>query len=245
MPNNSTIGESFARRKLFWQPKRRPSHDWLRGGGEEDSIARVTSDKLTIIVGVDSTYDAQDDQSSSFYSSDYSKYVNVKVVFYQQGQSYRASEDSYIPAGIIGSGFPKEIQSDVWFTPYYSMSKFNVFEVAERRLNDVIEDISNDMVRQELYEFDQGIGGVRPEKWVVGMAVRISKVAIESTEQPDITVDIDGELSFYLRLKDGRLVLAELGVKGLLDASVYDGKDKLLKRMPLATEEELITVLRS
>lgn len=245
MSNVSTFGDSLVCRESFWLPERWPSFDWQSGGGEEGSIPRATSNKRAVIVDLDLTCDVLGDQSDVFYSnSAKSKYGTVVIVPYRRVQSYNASEDLYYSKEMDGSVAPREIQSDV-FLKHPFLQDLNAFEPVNRRINHVNKDIADDEVQQELNEFSEGIEGVRPARQVVEMAVRISIVAIESTEQPDITVDIDGELSFYLRLKDGRLVLAELGVEGLIDASVYDEKDKLLKRMPSATEEELIAVLKS
>ena len=77
------------------------------------------------------------------------------------------------------------------------------------------------------------------------MAFRIAQVAVQCASYPDITTDVDGELSFYLKLLDGRLVMAELAVVGSIDVAVYDNKDKLLERKPHATEKEFIAVLYS
>ncbi len=99
-------------------------------------------------------------------------------------------------------------------------------------------------VSSALEEFRHGLDGLQPHVDVVDLATRIAQVAVESTVHPDITFDVDGELSFYLRLHDGRLLLAELAVDGSIDASLYDDKNSLLKRMAPATEDDFITVLK-
>ena len=59
--------------------------------------------------------------------------------------------------------------------------------------------------------------------------------------EPEITVDVDGALSFDLRLTSGLLILAELDLFGELDASVYDDREGILvRRLPQTTESELI-----
>jgi hypothetical protein len=78
------------------------------------------------------------------------------------------------------------------------------------------------------------------EDWVVKMAKRIAKAALDKTVEPEITVDVDGALSFDLRLTDGSLVLAELEPNGALDASVYDRQGDLVKRLRQATESGLV-----
>ena len=102
-------------------------------------------------------------------------------------------------------------------------------------------------IEHVLNEFAKGpAAGAQPESWVVEMARSISKAAVDNTVQPDISVDPDdGELSFDLRLSDGRLVLADLENDGALDASVYDRENKPLKRLRQATAKQLIAVLKS
>ena len=60
--------------------------------------------------------------------------------------------------------------------------------------------------------FSRGIEGVRPDPSTVDIATRVSAAAHEKTIEPEITVDVDGALSFDLRLASGLLVLAELGL---------------------------------
>ena len=90
-------------------------------------------------------------------------------------------------------------------------------------------------------EFAKGVGDVRPEQAVVEMAQRITLAAIEKTIEPEISVDVDGALSFDLRLANGLLLMAELEVQGGLDASIYDDKQGVLvKRLRNTTDTELI-----
>ena len=89
--------------------------------------------------------------------------------------------------------------------------------------------------------FSIGHEGKRPSVSVVSMADRIAKAAGDKTVEPEITVDVDGALSFDLRLSNGWLVLAELDLDGALDASIYDDRQGILiKRLPQATDSELI-----
>ena len=91
--------------------------------------------------------------------------------------------------------------------------------------------------------FSQGLEGVRPTFAVIDAASRIAATALDKTVEPEITVDVDGALSFDLRLADGLLVLAELDVNGNLDASVYDDrKGVLVKRLAQTTHSELIAL---
>ena len=246
MSEVSTIWQDSVRRKRFQMPEESFQYDWQMIDDEENFIPKAVSHKLTIIVDVDSTYDVLEDQSGIFDSSSdpKSKYGAVVITPYGGVQSDSVIQALYYRAGTVGNVTPQAIRSHDWWEDFI-LPELNVFELEDRSLDGVIKDIKVDEVRHELSEFRQGIEGVQPARQVVKMAVRISKVAINFTKLPDITVDIDGELSFYLRLKDGRLVLAELGVEGLIDASVYDENDKLLKRMPSATEKELIAVLKS
>lgn len=78
-----------------------------------------------------------------------------------------------------------------------------------------------------LEEFTAGIGEVRPAEAVVEAARAISLAAVKYTTEPEIAVDIDGELSFDLRLANGRLVLAELNVNGRVHVGVHDENDQL------------------
>ena len=89
--------------------------------------------------------------------------------------------------------------------------------------------------------FSIGHEGTRPSACVVSMADRIAKAAVDKTVEPEITVDVDGALSFDLRLASGWLLLAELDLDGDLDASIYDDRQGILiKRLPQATDSELI-----
>ena len=73
------------------------------------------------------------------------------------------------------------------------------------------------------------------------MAVRITEAALDKTVEPEVTLDVDGALSFDLRLTNGLLILAELDVYGGLDASVYDDHEGILvQRLAQTTESELI-----
>lgn len=89
--------------------------------------------------------------------------------------------------------------------------------------------------------FTEGLGDVPHKVTTVSMANRIAKAALDKTIEPEISVDVDGALSFDLRLANGLLVLAELNIDGTLDASVYDdSRGILIKRLPQTTDVELI-----
>ena len=96
-----------------------------------------------------------------------------------------------------------------------------------------------------VHEFALGLHGVRPNRTVVGMAARIIQAATEQTKDPEFSVDVDGALSFDLRLANGLRVLAELTIGGELDAGFYDYNNDDQRAteaeyLSQATAEELI-----
>lgn len=94
-------------------------------------------------------------------------------------------------------------------------------------------------------EFAAGVDGVSPDFSTVTKAARLVKAATERTPIPDIAVDIDGALSFYLRLWNGLLLMAELRVNGILDTSVFnDATKEEINHLPRATEAQFIDLLR-
>ena len=94
-------------------------------------------------------------------------------------------------------------------------------------------------------EFAAGIDGIQPDQDIVAKAARLVKAATERATIPDIAVDIDGALSFDLRLRNGLLLMAELSIDGILDASVYnDAAKKRIHRLPRATEAQFIDLLQ-
>lgn len=96
-----------------------------------------------------------------------------------------------------------------------------------------------------LAEFAAGLDGKRPEPWVVEMAARIAKVALDKTVKQDISFD-DEEcaVSFHLQLTNGYIMLAELEIDGNIDASVYNHERRCVKRMPKATESEIMALFQ-
>ena len=101
------------------------------------------------------------------------------------------------------------------------------------------------VVKAQLAEFSAGSDGVRPTYTTVRIATALCEAAALHVENPEITVDIDGELSFDLRLKDGRLAFAELGLDGRLDVGVYGADNKMLEHDPHATCDYFLTVIES
>ena len=89
--------------------------------------------------------------------------------------------------------------------------------------------------------FAEGVGGVQPATDVVEIAHRIAMAAIDKTIEPEISVDVDGALSFDLRLANGLLMMAELEVQGGLDAGIIDDeKGTIVERLRDTSAEELI-----
>ena len=97
-------------------------------------------------------------------------------------------------------------------------------------------------IESALREFANGIDGVLPNDDALAAARRLAEAAA-ATVSPEITVDVDGALSFDLRLQDGSLLLAEFSAAGALDASVYDSENNPLRRIPEATVEEFCRLL--
>jgi len=93
-------------------------------------------------------------------------------------------------------------------------------------------------------EFAAGVDGVRPGRSVVDKADRLVAAALQGTTEPEFAVDVDGALSFDLRLSNGLLLLAELSIAGNLDASVYDDAvGERVQGLPQATEAQFMELL--
>ena len=130
--------------------------------------------------------------------------------------------------------------------PFVLVSEPNpVLENLYGRAKFPIESDIPECLNEELEIFKNGVEGIKPTFSVFQSAYRIVAVANEFVPEPDITMDVDGELSFYLTLTDGRLVMAELAIDGSIDASVYDDQDRLLERLPAMTEDAFKSVLKS
>ena len=71
-------------------------------------------------------------------------------------------------------------------------------------------------------------------------------MAKERSHQPEITVDVDGALSFDLRLASGLLMFAELGVDGVLDLTVLDDSARetfVVRHLSPASESQFVKQL--
>lgn len=92
-------------------------------------------------------------------------------------------------------------------------------------------------------EFADGLDNARPSPEIVGAASRITEAAHAKTVQPEISVDIDGALSFDLRLANGLLLIAELDADGTLEALLIDDeRDEIIKRLPGIDDATLIAL---
>ena len=71
-------------------------------------------------------------------------------------------------------------------------------------------------------EFSSGMDGRTPGFDVVDLAGALVREAEQRTHQPEITIDVDGALSFDLRLTSGLLMFAELAIGGKLDITILN-----------------------
>lgn len=100
------------------------------------------------------------------------------------------------------------------------------------------------MAQEALDAFTDGLNGTQPDPAIVEIAAQIANAALTHTTQPEITLDLDGALSFDLRTPSGNLIFAELTPNGALDASVFDQQNNPFHRIPSATLVELISWIR-
>ena len=87
---------------------------------------------------------------------------------------------------------------------------------------------------------------MRPDNHSVDLADRLVQEAREQTDEPEITIDVDGARSFDLRLASGLLMFAELAKDGTLDITILDdsGPETLVvKNLPAATESQFVEQL--
>ena len=109
-----------------------------------------------------------------------------------------------------------------------------------------IEYLSNPIVKS----FAEGIAGDRPSADTVMTAAKIVEAAIEKAAEREIEVDdMDGALSFELRLKRGLLVVGELNLIGNLHVNIYDDEhpddsasieEIWVEHLPQTSAEDLI-----
>ena len=80
-------------------------------------------------------------------------------------------------------------------------------------------------------EFRRGTSeGRMPTEQIVAVARRLCDLASRS-RQPEISVDMDGALSFDLRLHDDTLVMAELAIAGTVEAGLYNRDNEEIGRI--------------
>ena len=95
-------------------------------------------------------------------------------------------------------------------------------------------------------EFSMGLDGERPDDHIVDLADRLVQKTRAQTEEPEITIDVDGALSFDLRLTSGLLMFAELAIDGTLDVTVLNDSGpgaRLVKHLPEVTESAFVDQL--
>ena len=96
-----------------------------------------------------------------------------------------------------------------------------------------------------LEEFAQGLPTAGPTaSAIVSTARSIARTAAELLDSPEISVDVDGAISFDLLLPNGNLLMAELAPSGWLDGSIYDADGNLLERLRKATGEIIVSAIR-
>ena len=101
-----------------------------------------------------------------------------------------------------------------------------------------------DPIDAVLNEFADGIGGKAPSRGTRDAARRIATEANKYTKNPDLTVDVDGALSFDMRAMDGRVIFAEMDIDGQLDVGVYSESGRMLDHNPQATEANFIAAIK-
>lgn len=97
---------------------------------------------------------------------------------------------------------------------------------------------------EKLMEFAIGVDGNRPTLEIIQIGEVIVKAVMENVPDPEIDVDIDGALSFDLRLPDGKLVLAELSVDGRLEYGLYDQDNQLLDYPTSPLSSDLVAEIK-
>ena len=90
----------------------------------------------------------------------------------------------------------------------------NVLQWCQKKIRDqTIDDV--------LAEFSHG---TNPR--VVSLATRLVEGATHHTNDPEVTLDVDGALALDLRLKNGDLMFGELNANGSLSVTVLDDRSK-------------------
>ena len=106
-------------------------------------------------------------------------------------------------------------------------------------------------LKATLQKFAEGVDGVQPSPATVEKGRRLSDAAMGLSDAPEISIAAsDGNLFFYLPLRNGGLMLSELGAAdGVLDIRAYygEGADCIHPRVRLteATEDQFLDLLRA
>ena len=78
------------------------------------------------------------------------------------------------------------------------------------------------------------------------MASVLAREAEERTHDPEITIDVDGALSFDLRLTSGLLMFAQLTIDGTLDITILNDSGQetfVVRHLSAATDSQLVEQL--
>ena len=93
-----------------------------------------------------------------------------------------------------------------------------------------------------LWEFATAQGTMMSTRDVISKAGRLVRMVMDANlVQPEISVDIDGALSFDLRLRNGDTFMAEMTQTGYLDFGIYRKKQSRFVHIisvPGSTEEQ-------
>ena len=112
-----------------------------------------------------------------------------------------------------------------------------------RSATDLLSSLNLAIARRPAVIDEFAMGSEPPANQVVQEAHRLYRLAHERTRQPEISVDIDGALSFDLRLHDDTLVMAEMEVDGTVNAGIYNPDDRQIYRIRSGGASDLIRVI--
>ena len=142
----------------------------------------------------------------------------------------QATENPVDPRGWMPGNRAREILDQLTFCP------------VENGTDAPVASSLPEEIETALAGFAAGIEAARPGRGIVAAAREISLAAVRYTHDPEITVDVDGELSFDLRLSDGRLLLAELGINGRAHIGIHDDNDRLAEHRTTDCQHLLLMI---
>ena len=122
-----------------------------------------------------------------------------------------------------------------FFMPVGSRTDFDADFLTESSLSARFEKV--------LENFAVGVSGVRPSFEVQEAARTLVRAAEKHLRAPEISVDVDGALSFDLRLANGRLVMAELNADGRLHVGTFDENDCLETHRTTKEHQHLLSLI--